>query len=104
MPTSKFVLLYSIYSWPNVILCFIGGFLLDSIFGIRLGTIIYMGLTLIGQIIFATGAIINVFWLMMVGRFVFGYVSFYYKRFITNINFMILEIIFTLVTVLVRNH
>lgn len=63
-----------------------------------------MGLTLIGQIIFATGAIINVFWLMMVGRFVFGYVSFYYKRFITNINFMILEIIFTLVTVLVRNH
>lgn len=72
MPTSKFVLLYSIYSWPNVILCFIGGFLLDSIFGIRLGTIIYMGLTLIGQIIFATGAIINVFWLMMVGRFVFG--------------------------------
>ncbi|KAF3426730.1 hypothetical protein E2986_01570 [Frieseomelitta varia] len=72
MPTSQFVLLYSIYSWPNVILCFIGGFLLDSVFGIRLGTIIYMGLTLIGQIIFATGATINTFWLMMVGRFVFG--------------------------------
>lgn len=77
MPTSQFVLLYSIYSWPNVILCFIGGFLLDSVFGIRLGTIIYMGLTLIGQIIFATGATINTFWLMMVGRFVFGYVSFH---------------------------
>lgn len=72
MSTSKFVLLYSIYSWPNVILCFIGGFLLDSVFGIRLGTIIYMGLTLIGQIIFATGAMINAFWLMMLGRFVFG--------------------------------
>lgn len=72
MPTSKFVLLYSIYSWPNVILCFIGGFLLDSVFGIRLGTVIYMGLTLIGQIIFASGAMINTFWLMMLGRFVFG--------------------------------
>ena len=72
MSTSKFVLLYSIYSWPNVILCFIGGFLLDSVFGIRLGTIIYMGLTLIGQIIFATGAMVNEFWVMMVGRFVFG--------------------------------
>ncbi|XP_043680857.1 major facilitator superfamily domain-containing protein 1-like isoform X2 [Vespula pensylvanica] len=72
MSTSKFVLLYSIYSWPNVILCFIGGFLLDSVFGVRLGTIIYMGLTLIGQLIFATGATINAFWLMMIGRFVFG--------------------------------
>ncbi|XP_076658606.1 lysosomal dipeptide transporter MFSD1 [Halictus rubicundus] len=72
MSTSKFVLLYSIYSWPNVVLCFIGGFLVDRVFGIRLGTIIYMGLTLIGQIIFAAGAIVNTFWLMMLGRFVFG--------------------------------
>ncbi|OXU19611.1 hypothetical protein TSAR_005778 [Trichomalopsis sarcophagae] len=72
MPTKKFVLLYSIYSWPNVILCFIGGFLLDSVFGIRWGTIIYMALTLVGQLIFAMGAYANTFWLMMVGRFVFG--------------------------------
>lgn len=72
MSTSRFVLLYSIYSWPNVILCFVGGFLLDSIFGIRLGTIIYMGLSLVGQIIFAAGAMVNTFWLMMLGRFVFG--------------------------------
>jgi len=75
MSTSTFVLLYSIYSWPNVILCFIGGFLLDSVFGIRLGTVIYMGLTLIGQIIFASGAMMDAFWLMMLGRFVFGYIS-----------------------------
>lgn len=75
MSTSTFVLLYSIYSWPNVILCFIGGFLLDSVFGIRLGTVIYMGLTLIGQLIFASGAMIDAFWLMMLGRFVFGCVS-----------------------------
>ncbi|XP_057329368.1 major facilitator superfamily domain-containing protein 1-like [Microplitis mediator] len=72
LSTSKFVLLYSIYSWPNVILCFIGGFLLDSVFGIRLGTVIYMGLALAGQIIFATGAMVNKFWLMMFGRLVFG--------------------------------
>lgn len=72
MSTSEFVLLYSIYSWPNVILCFLGGFLLDSVFGIGLGTVIYMGLTLIGQIIFASGAMVNTFWLMMLGRFIFG--------------------------------
>ncbi|KOC71151.1 Major facilitator superfamily domain-containing protein 1 [Habropoda laboriosa] len=72
MSTSQFVLLYSIYSWPNVILCFVGGFLLDSVFGIRLGTVVYMALTLVGQIIFATGAMVNTFWVMMLGRFIFG--------------------------------
>ncbi|OAD46998.1 Major facilitator superfamily domain-containing protein 1, partial [Eufriesea mexicana] len=72
MSTTKFILLYSIYSWPTVIFCFISGFLLDSVFGIRLGTSIYMGITLIGQIIFATGALIDTFWMMMLGRFVLG--------------------------------
>ncbi|XP_051158231.1 major facilitator superfamily domain-containing protein 1-like isoform X2 [Leptopilina boulardi] len=72
MSTTQFVLLYSIYSWPNVIFCFIGGFLLDRVFGIRLGTIIYMALTMIGQFIVAFGALADAFWLMVVGRFVFG--------------------------------
>lgn len=72
LSTRNFVLLYSIYSWPNVIFCFIGGFLLDSVFGIRLGTMIYMILTMVGQLIFATGATLNAFWLMMLGRLVFG--------------------------------
>ncbi|GBP60911.1 Major facilitator superfamily domain-containing protein 1 [Eumeta japonica] len=31
--TSQFAWLYSIYSWPNVVLCFIGGYLIDSIGG-----------------------------------------------------------------------
>ena len=33
--TSKYMLLYSLYSWPNVVLCFFGGYLLDTVFGIR---------------------------------------------------------------------
>ncbi|KAH0512108.1 Major facilitator superfamily domain-containing protein 1 [Microtus ochrogaster] len=35
--TTKFMLLYAWYSWPNVVLCFLGGFLIDRIFGIRIG-------------------------------------------------------------------
>ena len=31
----KFMLLYAWYSWPNVVLCFFGGFLIDRVFGIR---------------------------------------------------------------------
>ncbi|XP_063376320.1 major facilitator superfamily domain-containing protein 1-like [Cydia fagiglandana] len=70
--TSQFALVYSIYSWPNVILCFIGGYLVDRYFGVRLGTIIYMTIVLIGAVIFAAGAYINAFWLMILGRFIFG--------------------------------
>ncbi|XP_029372625.1 lysosomal dipeptide transporter MFSD1 isoform X2 [Echeneis naucrates] len=70
--TAKFMQLYAWYSWPNVVLCFFGGFLLDRVFGIRLGTIIFSLFVCVGQVIFATGAIVNRFWLMEFGRLVFG--------------------------------
>uniref|UniRef100_A0A8C6SDZ8 Lysosomal dipeptide transporter MFSD1 n=1 Tax=Neogobius melanostomus TaxID=47308 RepID=A0A8C6SDZ8_9GOBI len=70
--TAEFMQLYAWYSWPNVVLCFLGGFLIDTVFGIRLGTIIFSLFVFGGQIVFATGAIVNHFWLMEVGRFIFG--------------------------------
>ncbi|XP_036612775.1 major facilitator superfamily domain-containing protein 1 isoform X2 [Trichosurus vulpecula] len=70
--TVTFMLLYSWYSWPNVILCFFGGFLIDRVFGIRWGSVIFSFIVCIGQVIFAMGALINAFWLMQLGRFVFG--------------------------------
>ncbi|XP_062988115.1 major facilitator superfamily domain-containing protein 1 isoform X1 [Elgaria multicarinata webbii] len=70
--TYHFMLLYAWYSWPNVVLCFFGGFLIDRVFGIRWGTIIFSCFVCVGQVIFAVGAICNAFWLMEVGRFVFG--------------------------------
>lgn len=69
---TEFTLIYSIYSWPNIILCFVGGFLIDRVFGIRLGTIIYMLIVLLGQLIFAAGGFMGKFWIMIVGRFIFG--------------------------------
>lgn len=72
LSTTQFAMLYSIYSWPNVILCFIGGFLIDRVFGIRLGTIIYMFILMIGQLVFAFGATVNGFYIMLLGRFIFG--------------------------------
>ncbi|KAJ8388672.1 hypothetical protein AAFF_G00130810 [Aldrovandia affinis] len=70
--TAKFMQLYAWYSWPNVVLCFLGGFMLDRVFGIRLGTVIFSLFVCVGQVIFAAGALFNAFWLMEVGRFVFG--------------------------------
>ena len=70
--TSTFTQFYSYYSWPNVILCFLGGYLIDRVFGIRLGTIIFSSMVLTGQIVFALGALFNHIWLMDAGRFIFG--------------------------------
>uniref|UniRef100_A0A8C4MP37 Lysosomal dipeptide transporter MFSD1 n=1 Tax=Equus asinus TaxID=9793 RepID=A0A8C4MP37_EQUAS len=70
--TTKFMLLYAWYSWPNVVLCFFGGFLIDRVFGIRWGTIIFSCFVCTGQVVFALGGIFNAFWLMEFGRFVFG--------------------------------
>ncbi|EDO35229.1 predicted protein, partial [Nematostella vectensis] len=70
--TSNYVLLYSLYSYPNVILCFFGGFLLDRVFGVRLGTLIFSAFVLAGQVVFALGAYTHNWTIMLVGRFIFG--------------------------------
>lgn len=72
LSTTQYSLLYSLYSWPNVVLCFIGGFLIDRVFGIGLGTNLYMLITLIGQVVFSMGVMFDIFWVMVLGRFVFG--------------------------------
>jgi len=45
------------------------------VFGIRFGTTLYSILVVIGQLVFALGGVLDKFWLMVVGRFIFGYVS-----------------------------
>ncbi|XP_065575349.1 major facilitator superfamily domain-containing protein 1-like [Artemia franciscana] len=70
--TTQFANLYAWYSWPNVFLCFVGGFLLDRVFGKQWGTTIFATFVLIGQIVFALGGIFNTFWIMEAGRFIFG--------------------------------
>ena len=48
--TSSFMMLYSLYSWPNVIVCFFGGFLVDRVLGVRWGAIIFGLLLLVGHV------------------------------------------------------
>jgi MFS family permease len=65
-------MLFAIHSWPSVILSFVGGFLIDRVFGLQFGTILYGCIMTMGQLVFAIGATINDFWVMMLGRFIFG--------------------------------
>ena len=70
--TSTFTVFYSVYSWPNVILSFFGGILIDRVLGIRLGAIIFASFILVGQVLFGVGALVDQIWLMDVARFIFG--------------------------------
>jgi len=72
LTSTQFMSFYSWYSWPNVVLSLFGGFLMDRLFGIRLGAVIFASFVFAGQLVFATGAYLNLFWLMDAGRFVFG--------------------------------
>jgi MFS family permease len=69
---TQYALLYSLYSWPNVILSVFGGYLIDRVLGVRLGTLIFSSFVCLGQLVFALGAFVDKYWLMLVGRFVFG--------------------------------
>lgn len=70
--TSEFTSLYALYSWPNVIMCLFGGLLIDKVLGTRLGAIVFLVILLIGQYLFALGAFTNQFWMMQLGRFIYG--------------------------------
>ena len=69
---TQYELLYSLYAWPSVFLAVIGGVLIDRVFGIRLGLLLFITIACTGQLLVAMGGFFNQFWLMVVGRFVLG--------------------------------
>jgi len=64
--------LYSVYSYPNVILAFFGGFIIDKVTGVRVGTAIFCGLVFLGQLVFSIAVQFKIYWLAVLGRFIFG--------------------------------
>mmetsp|Transcript_26194 Transcript_26194/g.23054 ORF Transcript_26194/g.23054 Transcript_26194/m.23054 type:complete len:297 (-) Transcript_26194:511-1401(-) len=67
----EYNLLYSVYSLPNIVLPFVGGYLLDY-FGIKFGVILYNGLICVGQLLFCLGCHLGNYSLLILGRAVFG--------------------------------
>lgn len=63
--------LYSIYSFPNFITTPLGSILLSTI-GLSTGIVIFNSLAFIGPVIIALGFFFNKFWIIVVGRIVFG--------------------------------
>lgn len=67
-----FSLMYTLYSAPNVILPFFGGYFVD-LFGVRLCLLIFASLIAVGQVIFAFGLSIKSWPVILIGRLVFGF-------------------------------
>jgi MFS family permease len=66
-----FNLLYTVYSVPNVVLPFFGGYLVDTI-GARKMIIVFAILLTLGQAVFALGCTTKSFTAMLIGRVIFG--------------------------------
>jgi len=73
---SGYELLYSVYSFPNIILPFFGGALIDRWLGVRLGGILFGVLVCLGQILFAFSSHFQSsvgFYIALAGRVLFGF-------------------------------
>jgi MFS family permease len=68
---AKFSLLYSVYSFPNVILPFVGGYLVDR-YGAYNSTILFAVFVLLGQTIVSLGMSIESYNMMLLGRVLYG--------------------------------
>lgn len=70
--TTHYDLLLSVSAWPNIILCLVGGIIVDRVLGIRASYIMVIITTVVGQIIWSLGAFLDNFWIMLAGRFCSG--------------------------------
>lgn len=73
--TTQESFLYAVYSLPNTVLPFIGGFLVDRVLGVRLGGLIFGGLVFLGQLVWAISAFFpnhTGYYIAVTGRFIFG--------------------------------
>lgn len=63
--------LYSIYSIFNFISVCFGGYFIDK-FGFNICAMVFSGFLCLGQAVFSLGVTLNVYWVMVLGRAIFG--------------------------------
>lgn len=69
---TKYNLLYSSYSWSNSLVALFSGFIINNVIGLRKGLVLGCTVSVLGQCIVTCGGILRMFWLMIVGRIIFG--------------------------------
>ena len=64
--------LYAVYGYPNVVLPFVCGVLVDKYLGVRWGTMLFVSLSTVGELIFCSGVSMKDYTVALIGRFVIG--------------------------------
>lgn len=72
MTQLKYNLLYSLYSWPNTVQVFFGGYIIDRYLGVRKGCAICCSILVAGQALVCFGVQIKRVEMVLAGRFLFG--------------------------------
>ncbi|XP_053404381.1 major facilitator superfamily domain-containing protein 1-like isoform X2 [Mercenaria mercenaria] len=72
---TKFMTFFSNIQWASIVSGIFGGFLIDRIFGNRVGMTLFSGLTTCAHAMFSGGAISNSYWMMFVARAIYGLVN-----------------------------
>lgn len=70
--STRYTLLFSVYSWPNAVACVVSGIIIDRYLGVRMGILVFLVVATVGQIIVVFGCSFNIYWLILLGRFVLG--------------------------------
>jgi MFS family permease len=70
----QYNLLYSAFSFPNIFLTLVGGFMIDFL-GVRFGIFCFCTGVLMAQLVVAIGGTFKVYLVMLVGRAFFGICS-----------------------------
>ncbi len=65
------IVLYEVYSWPNVILTLIGGYIVDHLGLLRM-TLVFSGLVTLGQPLLGVGVQISSYNVEVIGRTIYG--------------------------------
>ena len=68
----QYNLLFSISTWPDVVLSVFGGLLVDRVIGIRVGVLLVAVVGVVGKAIFTIGGFFSSYVVILLGRVVFG--------------------------------
>ena len=64
--------MFSVYSYPNTVLAFFGGILIDRLLGLRRSVLLFTSLVLCGSVIFYVGVLTVEYPVILLGRMIFG--------------------------------
>ena len=68
----EYNLLFSAYTWPDIVMSIVGGIVIDRVIGVRAGYLIATVVAIVGKATVTMGAFVDSFYVIVAGRFIMG--------------------------------